>query len=149
MGRMNHATADIIDKIGALARRLPKEKRDQLFDLLAGWSTRVRSSPRETYTERLKFTSKNTTSYAYAKDVSVTGVRIKTSATVALGESVMLAMPFISAREPVRLRGKVVRKTNEDIGIRFDETSSAQMKALDAIISRHAAILSPTPAGRV
>jgi len=149
LGRMKSIDADIIDKIVVLSKRLPEKERRQLFELLSSWGAKVRHSPRETYTERLKFTSKNATNYGYAKDVSTTGILIKTSAIVELGESITLDMLFISARNLVRLHGTVVRKTNEDIGIHFDETSSAQMKALDTIISQHVSILSPTPTGHL
>jgi len=142
---MKPAAVDITDKIIALSRQLPEEQRRQLLKLLSGWKTNARQSTRETYTERLKFTSKNGTNYGYARDVSTTGILIATSAAVELGESITLTMTFISAPNPIRLHGKVVRKTGEGIGIHFDKASRTQVKELDSIISKHALILSPSP----
>jgi len=138
---MESVNADIIEKIVALSGQLPDEQRRQLLDLIASWKTDIRQAVRETYTELLNFTSKNGAHYGHARDISATGVFIATPAKFELGESIKLILTFISAPNPVRLQGSVVRKTDEGIGVRFDETSRGQVKELDAIISKHALIL--------
>jgi len=138
---MEQVDADIIEKIVALSGQLPDTQRRQMLDLIAGWKADIRQSTRETYTELLNFTSKNGTHYGHARDVSATGVFIATSAKFEVGEAIKLILTFISAPNPVRLQGTVVRKTDEGIGVHFDESSHSQVKNLDSIISKHALIL--------
>jgi len=138
---MKSVNPDIIEKIVALSGQLPDEQRRQLLDLIAGWKPDVRQAVRESYTELLNFTSKNGTHYGHARDISATGVFIATPAQFKLGESIKLILTFISAPNPVRLQGSIVRKTDEGIGVHFDESSRGQVKELDAIISKHALIL--------
>jgi len=54
---------------------------------------------------------------------------------------VNLVLTFISAPNPVRLTGSVVRKTETGIGVHFDDASRSQVKEMDNIISKHALIL--------
>lgn len=138
---MKPVNADIIEKIVALAAQLPDEQRRQLLDLVSSWKPDVRQAARETYTELLNFTSKNGTHYGHARDISASGVFIATLAEFEVGDPIKLILTFISAPNPVRLQGYVVRKTEEGIGVHFDESSRRQVKDLDAIISKHALIL--------
>jgi len=138
---MEPVNADIIEKIVQMSGQLPDKQRRQLLDLVASWKPDIRQAARESYTELLNFTSKNGTHYGHARDVSATGVFIATLAEFELGESIKLILTFISAPNPVRLQGCVVRKTDEGIGVHFDKSSRSQVKNLDSIISKHALIL--------
>jgi len=138
---MEPVNADVIEKIILLANALSETQRRQLLELTASWKTDIRQAPRQTYTELLNFKSSNGAHYGHARDISATGVFIVTPAPFETGESVELILTFISAPNPVRLHGTVVRKTDEGIGIQFDTASHVQVKELDAIISKHALIL--------
>jgi len=140
---MEPVHTDILEQIVTLANELPPAQRQQLLDLTASWKTDIRRAPRENYTELLNFKSSNGTHYGHARDISATGVFIATPAPFDMGESLKLILTFISAPNPIRLRGTVVRKTDEGIGIQFDTKSSTQVSELDAIISKHALILRP------
>lgn len=124
-----------------LAQQLPDEKKRQLLDLLSSWAPDVRQAPRESYTELLNFKSKSGNHYGHAKDISSTGVFIETPAEFEIGESVKLVLTFISAPNPVKLTGIVVRIAENGIGLNFDEDSQSQVKDMDSIISKHALIL--------
>ncbi len=132
---------EIIEKLAGIAQQLPNEKQQQLLDLLASWRPDVRHSPREPYTELLNFESKNGSHYGHARDVSSTGVFIETPAAFELGEAVDLVLTFISAPNPLKLAGHVVRKVEGGIGIQFDAVSQSQVREMDSIISKHALIL--------
>jgi len=138
---MKPVSEEIIEKLAGIAQQLPDEKKQQLVDLLASWSPDVRQSPREPYTELLNFESKNGSHYGHAKDVSSTGVFIATPADFKLGESVNLELTFISAPNPLKLTGCVVRKVEGGIGIEFDAVSQSQVEEMDSIISKHVLIL--------
>jgi len=138
---MESVHADIIEDIARLSAQLPDEQRRQLLDLIAGWQPDVRQAVRESYTELLNFTSKNGTKYGHAKNISATGVFIITPAEFELGMQIKLVLTFISAPNPVRLNGTVVRKTEVGVGVQFDAQSSRQVEKLNTIISKHVLIL--------
>jgi hypothetical protein len=140
-GGMDAVSTELIDKFVALADELPDEQRQQLLKLVSGWRTDVRRAPRESYTELLNFTSSNGTHYGHARDISATGVFVATPAAFQVGDSVNLVLTFISAPNPVRLSGTVVRKTDEGVGIQFDRVSRSQLTELNSIVAKHALIL--------
>jgi len=138
---MDSVNDDIIGKITELAADLPEEQRHQLLDLIFSWKSGARYAPRETYLEPLSFTSRNGVHYGRARDVSATGMFIGTSADLEVGMQVKLALTFISAPNPVQLRGTIVRKTGEGVAVQFDVGRSSQVKELESIIARQAFIL--------
>jgi len=130
-----------IAQLAAIAQQLPDDKKRALLELLTQWKADVRQAPRQPYTELLNFKSKNGSHYGHAKDVSSTGVFVETPAVFEIGESVKLVLTFISAPNPVKLTGIVVRITEYGIGLHFDAISQSQIKEMDSIISKHALIL--------
>ncbi len=138
---MEPVNPELIEKIAALASELPEQQRRQLLDLTAAWKPDIRRAPRETYTELLNFKSDNGSHYGHARDISSSGVFIVTPGQFKRGERIQLILTFISAPNPVRLSGEVVRKTAEGIGVQFDAGSSSRVAELDSIISKHALIL--------
>ena len=138
---MESVTEQTMAQLADIASQLPDEKKQQLLDLISSWQADVRQAPREPYTELLNFKSKNGSHYGHAKDVSSTGVFIETPGDFDIGEAVKLVLTFISAPNPVKLTGVVVRKTEHGIGLSFDAVSQSQVKEMDSIISKHALIL--------
>ncbi|OIO67032.1 MAG: PilZ domain-containing protein [Zetaproteobacteria bacterium CG1_02_53_45] len=138
---MQSVDNSVIEKIAGIANELPDKHKRQLLDLIHGWRTDVRQASRAPYNELLNFTSKKGSHYGHAHDVSATGVFIETTAEFVLGEQVNLVLTFISAPNPVRLTGTVVRKTDAGIGVHFDDASRSHVKEMDNIISKHALIL--------
>jgi len=128
-------------KLADIANELPEKKRQDLLALLASWKKDVRQSAREPYTELLNFKSKNGSHYGHARDVSSSGVFIETPAEFEIGESVKLVLTFISAPNPVKLTGIVVRIADNGIGLHFDSVSQSQVREMNSIISKHALIL--------
>ena len=132
----------VIEKISALADQLPDAQRQQLQELLAGWRGDVRQATREPYSEALTLTSDAGSScYGHARDVSSTGLFIETNSQFEIGDKVKMMLTFISAPNPLRLSGSVVRKAGNGIGVCFDERSQSQINELDSIIAKHALIL--------
>jgi Tfp pilus assembly protein PilZ len=138
---MDTADKSIIEKITKLAMQLPTKQKRQLVALISTWKKDIRRTQREKYTELLNFTSENGTHYGYARDINATGVFIECTGEFKTGEHVQLVLAFISAPNPVKLGGKITRRTVEGIGIQFDSCSQSQFKQLDSIISKQALIL--------
>jgi Tfp pilus assembly protein PilZ len=138
---METADKSVIEEIAKLALQLPEEQKRRLLALLATWKKDPRGKQREKYTELLYFTSETGKHYGYAKNISSTGVFIETGGGFRIGEHVQLVLVFISAPNPVKLKGMIVRKTMKGIGVQFDSGSQSQIKQLDSIISNHAMVL--------
>lgn len=138
---MGPVDSSVIEKIAAISNELPEKQKQQLLDLIGSWRADVRQASRAPYKELLSFTSKKGSHYGHAHDVSASGVFIETTANFELGEKVNLVLTFISALNPVRLTGSVVRKTEDGIGVHFDAASQSQVKEMDTIVSKHALIL--------
>ncbi len=138
---MNDVADHIISQLADIAQQLPENKKKELLLLLSSWQKDVRQATRESYTELLNFQSKNGSHYGHARDVSSSGVFIETPAEFEIGESVKLVLTFISAPNPVKLTGIVVRIAENGIGLHFDAVSQSQIREMDSIISKHALIL--------
>jgi len=138
---MNDVADHIISQLADIAQQLPENKKKELLLLLSSWQKDVRQATRESYTELLNFKSKNGSHYGHARDVSSSGVFIETPAEFEIGESVKLVLTFISAPNPVKLTGIVVRIADNGIGLHFDSVSQSQIREMDSIISKHALIL--------
>lgn len=131
----------IIEKISTLAEQLPESKRTQLRDLVASWREDIRQATRQPYHELLTISSGGGSGYGQARDVSATGVFIENRGDFNVGDKVKLMLTFISAPNPLRLSGTVVRKDENGVGVHFDEISQSQVLELDSIIAKHALIL--------
>jgi len=138
---MESVDNSVIERIAAISNELPDKHKQQLLDLISSWRADVRRASREPYKELLNFSSKKGSHYGHARDISASGVFVETPAEFELGEQVKLVLTFISAPNPVRLTGSVVRLTDVGVAIHFDESSKSQVRQLDNIISKHALIL--------
>jgi Tfp pilus assembly protein PilZ len=138
---MDPAEINLIEKIRNLALQLPEQEKRQLLALTSTWKKMTHRAQREQYTELVSFTSEHGTHYGYAKDINVTGLFIEGKGTFNIGDHVRLTLAFISAPNPLKLGGDVVRETDDGIGIQFDNRSQSQLKHLDSIISKHSLIL--------
>jgi len=132
---------DAIEKISEIAEELPELQRKQILELIASWSGDGRQATREPYSETLSISSGSGSYLGHAIDVSSTGLFIETTDDFEIGDKVKMMLTFISAPNPLRLCGSVVRKTPNGIGVRFDERSQSQVSEMDSIIANHALIL--------
>jgi len=130
----------LIEKISVMAEQLPQAQRKQLLDLMATWKTDIRYAPREAYSEKLHFSLGGENHFGHARDVSATGLFIEAAGDFELGDKVKMILTFISAPNPLRLSGTVVRKTDGGIGVRFDQRSQSHVKELSSIIAKQALI---------
>ncbi len=128
----------MIEKISDLADQLPEVQRQQLLSLLASWKVDARHAGRKSYYEQVNFTSDRGAHHGCARDVSVAGVLIDTNDDFDIGDHITMKLIFISSPRPLRLKGTVVRKTEDGIGVRFDNRSSSHIKEMESIIEKMA-----------
>jgi len=138
---MDVSYKSIIEKISALADQLPDGQRSALHELITSWQGDVRKASREPYSEVLTLSSGSASCHGQARDVSATGLFIETESQFEIGDRVKMMLTFISAPNPLRLSGTVVRKQANGIGVQFDERSQSQVNELDSIIAKHTLIL--------
>jgi hypothetical protein len=63
------------------------------------------------------------------ENISLEGAFIRTDAYFFPGEEVIVSIPFAKRKKQVRVRGKVVRHTEQGIGIKFDKRAATPTKA--------------------
>jgi Tfp pilus assembly protein PilZ len=138
---MSPAANKIIEEITRLALELPENQKQQMLAMISRWKKNRRKAQREKYSELLNFSAENHACYGQARDISATGVFIESKGEFYIGEHIQLVLSFISASNPVKIGGTVVRKEAGGIGVQFDNSSQTRLKQLDSIISKHAMIL--------
>ncbi len=55
-----------------------------------------------------------------ARDISLGGIFVETSEKLAPGQKVKISLPFANQDRRIKMNGKVVRITNDGVGIQFD-----------------------------
>jgi len=130
-----------IEKIARLALELPESQKQQLLAMISHWKKNRRKAQREKYSETMNFSSEGRAYYGHARDISATGVFIESKGDFQIGEHVQLVLDFISASNPVKIGGTVMRIEAGGIGIQFDGHNETRLKHLESVISKHAMIL--------
>jgi len=120
---------------------LPENKQQQMLAMISAWKKNHRKAKREKYSELLNFSAENRAYYGQARNISATGVFIESKAEFRIGEHIQLVLDFISASNPVKIGGTVVRKEAEGIAVQFDAHSQTRLNHLESVISKHAMIL--------
>jgi Tfp pilus assembly protein PilZ len=132
---------NIIEEITRLALELPENQRKQMLAMISAWKKNRRKAKREKYPERLNFSAENRACFGHARDISATGVFIESKGEFYIGEHIQLVLDFISASNPVKIGGTVVRKEVGGIGVQFDNHNETRLKHLESVISKYAVIL--------
>jgi len=132
---------NIIEKIARLALELPENQKQQMLAMLSAWKKNRRQTQREKYSEAMNFSSEGRAYYGHARDISATGVFIESKGDFQIGEHVQLILDFISASNPIKIGGTVVRIIDSGIGVHFDSSNQTRLTHLESIISKHAMIL--------
>ncbi|MDY7032394.1 MAG: PilZ domain-containing protein [Thermodesulfobacteriota bacterium] len=66
----------------------------------------------------------------FIQNISAGGVFIQTSSSFSVGQSITLTFSFPGYEEPIKVAGKIARKSSEGIGVKFSEMN----KDLEAIL---------------
>ncbi len=137
MGAVKPAT---IERLMQIAKTLPQPQQQQLTELVASWREVTRYAPREAFSDLVPFKSARGVHYGRARDVSPTGLFLATSESFRCGERVELMLTMIAAPNPIQLTGTISRVTRDGIAIAFDLKQRSQIRELETIIAKHAAM---------
>jgi len=78
-----------------------------------------RDDIRKTYVNEIEFESKGRSCKGISKDISSGGMFIKTDEKFAVGNTVLLNIPFTDNRNRLRIPAEVVRAASDGIGVEF------------------------------
>jgi len=79
----------------------------------------VRRYPRKNFRTSVDFSTQDRAYRDYIRDISVAGVFIETRSSLKVGEELSLMIPFSDGGKAVRVKGVVVRKTRDGVGVEF------------------------------
>lgn len=79
----------------------------------------VRRHPRKRFRTSVDFSTQDRAYIDYIRDISVVGVFIETRSSLKVGDELLLIIPFSDGGKSVRVKGVVVRKTGDGVGVEF------------------------------
>jgi Tfp pilus assembly protein PilZ len=56
----------------------------------------------------------------HARDISLGGIFVETTEKLTPGQKVEISLPFANQDRHIKMNGKVVRVTNDGVGVQFD-----------------------------
>ncbi len=84
----------------------------------------VRRHPRKRFRTSVDFSTQDRAYRDYIRDISVAGVFIITRSPLEIGDELLLRIPFSDGLKSVRVKGIVVRKTRDGVGVEFKNVRS-------------------------
>ena len=79
-----------------------------------------RHHPRKSFRLYVKMTHGRTTGEHRARDISLGGIFVETDEKLTPGQTVSLSLPFANQNRHIKMNGKVVRVTEDGVGVQFD-----------------------------
>lgn len=79
-----------------------------------------RRHTRKSFRLYVKLTCDQVTDRKQARDISLSGIFVEGVNDIAPGKEVQLSLPFSNQGQHIKLKGKVVRATEDGIGVHFD-----------------------------
>ena len=127
--RETDVTAQLVERI----KSMTLEKQAQLLrELDEGKDRKLRQHDRKTFFMIVDYMVEGRYFRDFMQDMSDTGVFIKTSQNVALGQKILMTFMSPDNQQPFKINGKVVRLTSEGVGVKFVLESQVQ----EAVVKR-------------
>lgn len=79
-----------------------------------------RHHPRKTFRLCVKMSHGDSSSEYNARDISLGGVFVETTEKLMTGQKVEISLPFANQDRHIKMNGKVVRITDDGVGVQFD-----------------------------
>ena len=81
---------------------------------------RKRHHPRRAFRLCVKMSHGGISSEHQARDISLGGIFVETSEKLMPGQKVEISLPFANQDRHIKMNGKVVRVTDDGVGVQFD-----------------------------
>ncbi len=108
------------------------EKEEKLLPLLG---EKTRGHVRKPYVMLVDYEIEHGSYRSSILDISVGGVFIETNEPITVGQELLLSFSFRNAQVPLKVRGSVVRKTPEGVGVKFEKLTPQQQGTLESIVN--------------
>jgi Tfp pilus assembly protein PilZ len=122
---------DVIKQIIKLVKRMsPDDQQHLLLELEQRIAQNKRGHNRKSYFMVVDYATQDRMHIDFIKDISESGVFIRTHMPLKIGQEVSLTFPFPDHKKHIKIGGKIVRTTEEGIGIEFIMTDDGEQKKL-------------------
>lgn len=79
----------------------------------------IRTNPRQRCSVPVNYVNRDQIFIDYIRDISVDGIFIETSHSFKIGDKISVVIPFSKGNRKVKLKGKIVRSTQDGVGVKF------------------------------
>ena len=126
-------TLDLIKRIMGMA---PKEQLKLLKQLNGGVLKKKRKDDRKRYLMAVDYAVNGHYFRDFIRDISQTGVFIKTSNPFPVGQEVLLSFMCPDNQKPFKITGEIVRSFPDGIGIKFKHSNESNRETIHSLIEK-------------
>ena len=127
----DHSDQTVTRRLIEIIERLPAEQKVELLERLSrSPQLDKRKSPRYTLFEQVDLTGPHGQKRDFIKNISKDGLFLETDVPFNVGDQVNLILHSSVATYPIRIEGKIVRKEEKGIGIKFSRYTPEMEKVL-------------------
>ena len=120
---------DVMEQIIKLVKRMsPANQQDLLLELGQRISQNKRGHNRKSYFMVVDYAAHDRTYMDFIKDISESGVFIHTHTPFKIGQEISLTFPLPDHRRHIKVTGKIVRTSEEGIGVEFTMTDDKDQR---------------------
>ena len=110
----------VTDRLIYLILEMPEEQQEALLaELESKLSKERRQHIRKSFVTVVDFASEDRAYREFIQDISEGGVFIQSSGSFSVGQEVLLTFPFPELHKFIKIAGRIVRATEEGIGVQF------------------------------
>ena len=125
----------VIDQIADLLKRLSEDERqDFLMELERRVSRNRRYHGRKPYFMVVDYATPDRTYGDFIKDISESGVFIRTRMPFAVEQQISLTFPLPNHKKHIKVNGKIVRTSEEGIGVEFIMPNTNQQEMIRTLL---------------
>ncbi len=128
---------ELIGDLSAFVEYVTEEQQQGLLDVLQEW---IRGERREHYRKPCcieigYYTTQERMFTDFIENISASGVFIRTSAPLSVGQKLELILPCLSNKEPMAITGEVVWKGELGVGVKFTTVSNELKKMFTSVLT--------------
>ena len=128
--------ATVTSKLFSLILDMSKDEQGKLYDeLKERVSQGKREHQRKPFFTVVNYATQSSVYKDFIKNISAGGVFIETSMPFSGGQEVSLTFPLPNQKEHIKIIGKVVRISDQGIGVKFRTVNQDQEKLINALIA--------------
>ena len=125
----------VTDRLISLILEMPEEQQEALLaELELKLSKERRRHIRKSFVTVVDFASEDRAYREFIQDISEGGVYIQSSGSFSVGQEVLLTFPFPELHKFIKIAGRIVRATEEGIGVQFKTEGPLDQLSIRSIL---------------